>query len=297
MVDVRDKSFELGGLEFGDDHRHEVVVTKFTPGSPSNRSQTVENPRADSRWFGRDRKTPGTWGFSMFVNRADEVEALDTLAALKEVWDAEDVRLTPGVVMPLRYTLAGRTRRVYGRPVRCEEVVDVRMWQGFLGVEADFELADTLHYADEETSTTLNIVPATTGGLVAPLVEPLRTLSSPEVSRQGQIVVGGNTATWAKVLISGASGATGLRVVVDETWSVGISGTVGHDETITFDGHPWARTILSSNGGSASGRAHPATRLERMRLAPGPHEIRFEGTDPTGTASATVVWRDASRSL
>lgn len=292
-----DGSFELDGvLAFGE--RGEIIVEKFTPGAAADRSQTFLNPRGDNAWFGRDRKTPGTWTWSLSINRTNEAEALETLARIEEAWDNEDIRLTPGAQSILRYRVAGRVRRIYGRARRCEPVIDVRRLVGVIPVEVDFERVDTLHYDDVEQSVTLTTVPVEAGGLTEEgLVDPLTSLDSPSVTRAGQITVAGPSATWAVVTFEGATGASDLRIVVDEEWAVGIDGPVSYDERIVVDARPWIRAATVEGGGSASGRLAPATRMELMRLTPGQHEIRFEGSDPTGTASATVAWRPASKSL
>lgn len=292
-----DQGFELQGFEFGNDSTMDVVVEKFEPGSAGLREQQADDPRGDSRWFGREFKTPPTWSWSLFINRDTEANALATLATLQAAWDASTVRTTPGQVVPLTYRLAGRTRRVYGRPGRCAEVYDARLQQGYIAVEADFRRADLLHYDEFAQSVTLSLVPATAGGLVSPLVSPLTSLASPAVPKTGNITVGGTAPTWATVTFTGADGATDLAVIVDETWQVGLSGPIAYDEQITVDAHPWARTAISSISGNAAGRLSGDTLLSKMQLTPGAHTLRVVGTDPTGTATVTVAWREASRSL
>ena len=293
-----EQGFELDSiLRFSE--RGQILVESFTPGAATVESQVGLNPRGDNKWFGRDRRRPGTWAWSLGVNRQDEVGAYETLAQIQEAWDPEEIRLTPGAVSTIRYHLAGRTRRIYGRPRRCEPAPpDIRRFAGYMAVEVDFERVDPLHYDDLEQSAILSIVAAQSAGLTeATLKDPLTSLVSPAVRRVGQIVVGGTADTWATVHIKGATGASDLKVIVDEKWSVGIIGPIPFDEIITVDGRPWVRSATSSLGGSASGRLVPSTRLEAMRLTPGPHEIRIEGLDPTGTATATVAWRNASKSL
>ncbi len=298
LRDELDQGFELDRiLTFGE--RGNILVESFTPGATTVESQVGLNPRGDNRWFGRDRRRPGTWAWSLGVNRQDEVGAYETLAQIQEAWDNEDIRLTPGAVSTLRYRVAGRTRQIYGRARRCEPAPpDIRRFSGYMAVEVDFERVDPLHYDDVESTAVLSIVAAESSGLTeASLKDPLTSLVSPSVQRAGQIFVGGTAATWAVVRIKGATGASNLRVIVDEKWSVGIVGPIASDEVITVDGRPWVRSATSSLGGSASGRLVPTTRLDAMRLTPGPHEIRIEGLDPTGTATATVAWRGASKSL
>ena len=111
--------FDLGGYTFGgDDDAVMVTPGGFDPGVTGWRTQDAENPVRDSVLFGRDRLTPGTWGFSLQTNRLDADGSLAALEAMGGRWRGEAVRTTPGAVMALRYRLGSATRRVYGRPRR-----------------------------------------------------------------------------------------------------------------------------------------------------------------------------------
>ena len=78
---------------------------------------------------------------------------------------------------------------------------------------------------------------------------------------------------------------TDPKVIVDGV-EVGIVGRVEYDEDVTVNGR--ARTVELANGQPAASRLSRGTRIDRMTLTPGEHEIAFAATDRTGTATATV---------
>lgn len=296
-TEVLEEGFELDGVLFGD--TTEVIkVVSFTPASVQWRRTTATMEQGNGQRFGRDYRDPGVWAFGLHIDENTYENAMATLASLQEVWESEEIAETPNAMHVLRYRIAGRTRRVYGRGGRFAPILDVRRISGSIPITADFERVDHLHYDDGEQRVELNLVPATTGGLKAPLKDPLRSMASPGVQREGLINVAGTSATWAVVEFTGATGASDLSVTIDSEWTVGMKGPIANGETITIDGHPWARTVITSlGGGSASSRLVASSRLERMRLTPGPHEIHVNGVDPTGTATIAVAWRNASKAL
>lgn len=291
---VRDQGFQLGTLEFGNDSNMGVVVESFTPSSATPRNPSVEAPRSDARWFGRSHKTPATWTWSLFINRTDEKGALETLGLLEDAWDVEQTRLAPGEVVALQYRVGGRTRRVYGRPVRCEPILDVRRLQGYIAVEATFDRADALHYDEIGRSISIIGFASTTGGIVAPIITPITTLrvSTP---REGQAIVEGSAPTWAVVEFHATNGATNPRVRFGGV-EIKLDGSIAPGEVVTVDPRPWARTVLNANGASRAGllRGSP---MEDMKLPVGVQQVLFDAVDPTGTAKTKVRWRPASRSL
>ena len=107
-------TFQLGGVDFGGDHP--VQVVGFDPGSGSTRTQDVDVPMGDGRLMGRDFHSAPSWMFDFYTNVWDWAEALALADTVAAVWSGDQVRDTPGEVMPLRYWMANRWRRVYGRP-------------------------------------------------------------------------------------------------------------------------------------------------------------------------------------
>ena len=292
MVQVPDDGFELGGIVFG--RSGELIVESFDPGTRGIRSQDVDASFSDATWFGRDMRSPATWAWELSTNARDQERAFALLESLEAVWDDDDLRLTPNAVVPLRYNISGRTRVVYGRPREFSAQIDIRRHSGYIPITASFKRVDTLHYADVESSATVDILPSTAGGLIVPFTVPFSTVR-PEIPREGQIVVGGTTSTWARVRIVAPLGIVNPKVSVGG-WQIGAVGAYGPGSVIELDARPWARSaLLNGNGGGL--RLTSATNLSTMKLAPGPHQIRFSGKDLSGTATVTVTWRDASKTL
>src|SRR5699024_5748114 len=83
----------------------------------------------------------------------------------------------PGHVMSLRYEIAGRWRRVVGRPRRFRESSSPSTRAaGLIDITCTFQLSDPRSFsADPSGEVSLTLVPESSGGLVAPLVSPLTT--------------------------------------------------------------------------------------------------------------------------
>jgi len=281
--------FELQGLRFGGDEP--IKVSNFDPGSASVRSGDAENEVGDGIRLGRDYLTPPTWAFDIFTDVNDWAEALELDDRLAAVWQDEETRTTIGRAVPLRYWMAGRWRRVYGRPRQyagADGGLLTKLGRGEM--TADFSLVDRLHYADDEQSISVGSVPETTGGIVFPVVFPLVTMPRTSTERPGQFTVGGTAPTWPRVMIHGP--ITNAVIHVGD-WSMRTTGTVREGDTLTIDAAPWAQSITRSDGASVAGMLHPSTSLSSLRLKPGHHELVLAGQDSTGLARATIAWRDA----
>ncbi|MGL5850182.1 MAG: hypothetical protein ACRCZD_05290, partial [Phycicoccus sp.] len=211
---------------------------------------------------------------------------------LARAWDASAVRSTPGALSVLRYNLGGRVRRVYGRPRRFSVAMRTTLWSGVTAAVADFQLADVLHYDDELQSVGVSIVPASTGGLVSPLKSPLSTLGGG--ARQGVISVGGSAPTPFRATVRGP---ITNPWIAGPGWRIELATTLASDQSITINTRPGASSVLRQDGASMAGSLSRTTRLSTAVLRPGPSEITFGGTDPTGTASCTLTWRNAHHSL
>jgi hypothetical protein len=159
-------------------------------------------------------------------------------------------------------------------------------------IVCDFQVNDPWHYDDVETSVSLTIVPATTGGLEAPLASPLSTVRS-SAPRAGIVANLGDVDTALRVVFQGP--VTNPWVRSSAGMEVGLTGTLAYDETVTID--PQAGTVLRQNGTPAAGLLTRKTSLTSSRLRPGTTELTFGGVDPTGTAKATLSWRNAYTSI
>lgn len=293
MTVVGDKQFELDGYLFGLNAPVLCPDEGFDPGTAGWDTQDQSNALADGGSFGRDRLRGPTWAWELGVDEEDEDSALATLALFATAWRAEDVRNTPGAVCTLRYTVGGRTRRVYGRPRRASWPPSNRILGGWIPITADFQCADALHYSDTETSESLDVTTSEEGGLTEPLEEPLSTVTSGAVT-SGEVVVGGDAPTFVIVTFTGPVSYPNIAV---NGWHCGINGWLADGESITVDSRPWAPSVLDQDGANKSGRLDRFTYLQQMRLTPGTHDLDFGGASEVEGATATVKWRDAFHAL
>jgi hypothetical protein len=284
--------FKFGGVEFGG-QSGALIVTGFDPGTAELRTNDTPRPNRDGVIVGRDFRGGRVWAFDLSTNVDDMPGALATEAALAASWANPSLRSSPNVTAALSYELAGRWRRVYGRPDKfAGSNGDIRADQGAATITCDFRVTDPLYYSDTEDQVKLTIVPASTGGLMAPLKSPLSTVRS-SAERAGIVHNQGNASTPLKAVFKGpvtdpwVRSATGMEI--------GLVGTLAYDQSVTVD--PLAGTVIRNGGAPANGMLTRKTRLSQSLLKPGTTELTFGGTDPTGTATATLYWRNAYQSI
>lgn len=271
-----------------------IVVEKFSPGGFTVRNQDKEAPASDAMLFGIDRKTPGVWAWDMWTDAHTPADAENLVDSLAEVWDSYTYRATPQVVLPLRYTVGGRTRRVYGRPRRFDSPPD-NIQIGRVPISADFQLAEAVTYDDLEQSVTVGIgtTKVTGRGFTCPFRLPLYLLATQ--TRTEQVAVGGSAPTWLSVDIHGPVSAPWVQVG-SLRWN--LTGGVANGETLTLSGRSWDLGVRSSTGVYKPSLLDPRSRLSQLRVpARTTYPVTFGGYDGTGTARAVVRWRNAYRSL
>ena len=272
-----------------------IVVEKFVPGGFTVRDQDVPTPTGDAVLFGIDRRTPGVWTWDLWTDAHTPGDALDLVDLLAQVWDADDVRATPGEVVALRYTVAGRTRRVYGRPRRFDAPPE-NIQVGRVPITMDFQLAEAVTYDDLEDSVTVQISAnqVTGRGFTLPLHLPLYCVVTP-VPRTEQTVIGGTAPTWLTIDIHGPVSTPWVQIG-SQRWS--LTGAVANGETVTLSGRSWDTGVKSSTGTYRPEMLDPRSRLSQLRVKGGQQlPVTFGGWDGTGTARAVVRWRNARRNL
>lgn len=286
--------FDLDGYTFGGDEDPVVIPPGgFDPGVMGWRTQDAENPVGDNMFFGRDRLTPPTWGFTLQTNTEGAPDALGALEVLAGKWRADSIRKTPGLVVPLRYNLGNGTRRVYGRPRRYAPAISKLLWQGVTSAVSDFSLAHTEFYDDTQRVVDLGILPGTTRGITSPLTGSLSTLLAGEKSLSVGDVGGVAPAPFVAV-IYGPVQKPWLR---EDGWRIDLDVTLNYDQYAVIDTRPWACTVTRNDGAPLSGRLSRYSRLQEARLKPGGTVLRFGGKDATGTSHCTVAWRPTYYSI
>lgn len=216
-------------------------------------------------------------------NAQDDQSANAAVSSFMRAWRL-GLREEPGRLAPLWVSVGGRSRVVYGRPGRLAPPApgSNAMKQGVAMLTAEFRILDPLVYAAEATETSVSVVPKTLGGIIAPVFTPIKTTLTSDTSYRFVTVEGDADAPFS-VTFHGP--ATDPKVTVNGT-EVGLVGNVAYDEDVTVNGR--ARTVELADGQPAAARMSRGTRIDRMLLPPGEHEIAFTATDRTGTARATV---------
>lgn len=288
MSDLLEGEFDLDGYRFGTpDNAATILEGGFDSGAPDIAANDVDNPVGDGGFFGRDLLRGPTWGFTLGVR--DDEDVYTTLADLARVWRNEAIRTTPGATSVLRFKRRGQTYRVYGRPRRFglvpADVAD-HEWQI---VEADFKVADTVMFLDEPHEVALTIGEAEPDqGLILP--ETLEWVLG-HASATTSVVVNVQTLDPApfEVFLTGpTTGALSSIVLEGPGWTLDFGSTVvSAGEVLHVDTR--AATALL-DGVSVAGSLSRRSRLN-ARLLNGSSSVTFTATDPSGTATARLVWR------
>lgn len=289
---MRDDQFELGGVLFGKDCPVDITDDGWNPGAGELRVPSDPNPTRSGVRFGRRLRGSALWEFKVFTNLEDEAPAWDALAELKEAWDADE--LDDGGVVPLRYAIAGQTRRVYGQPRRWTPTINNDRIGGKIGAVCDFELIEDTVYEDDEQSVVvpLGLPFDPDAGIITPFIPPV-TFDAGSVTRESEVVIGGDKKTPVAITFEGPLTNAMVRI---GGWSAGLVDYVqgGPENAVTIDGRPWVVAATRRDGGGA--RVDPRnTRISKMWLPPGAHQVVFTGESSTGAATATVTWRNALR--
>lgn len=299
MSDIAEMQFELlpseaasDGFVFGIGAEVSVDDGGFLPGGHDWFTQDSENPTRGTTAFGRDHLRGPTWAWNLHVNRQDKYEAVDTLDRFATAWLARDVVGRVGAVVPIRYRLANRVRRVYGRPRRYDAPPSNLIMGGYVPVTVDFKCVDALIYADEEKSLTLSLQQGSEGGFAFPVTFPVQTL--PVGTYLDQVVVGGNAPTHPIVRFNGPVTDPSLET---DDWSLSLSMEIPAGQYVVIDTRPWALSAMLNGTSSVAGFLGRRQWLSRVAFTPGRHEMLFRGTSATGGAQCLITWRDANDSI
>jgi hypothetical protein len=191
----------------------------------------------------------------------------------------------------LSTTQGGRSRRWYGRPRQSAPAASKLTRQGYTPVVASFFAVHTGSFDDVEQSVRVDMAPPPHRGIRGPLKVPLTMVGEGAARTPGEIVVGGNRATWPVITIAGPISQPVCELV--GRWKLQLNLTLKAGERVTIDPRPWARTVLRGNASVAGLITRSSPLLEDLLIPPGRQDFILRGTDATATAYMTVAWRDA----
>ncbi len=289
---VQDYTFELNGVQFG---RHKSIFVDpegFTPGDASLQLATAAHPSEHGTLPGRDFRGSATWGFDLHVDQSDPATALVALAELREAWWNEETEDTPGAFDTLRYRLAGRTRRVYGRARRWTPTLNNTLMSGHVAVTADFEVMDPFFYDDVIQRVPVSYTGAPpVAGIQAPLTAPL--IGQGQGNEQyGVVEIGGTRPTWIIVTFKKSQVNPWVQL---GGWRLQLNDTLSSDDEVVADSRPLARSILRNGTGRV--RMSNTSRLGAMKLPPGRYALGYGALAADSSASVEVSWYNAHKSI
>lgn len=252
------------------------------------RTQDQDNPVGDTRLMGRDRLTPGRATLNLLIHGADSAEVNAHARAFTSAWTSAVDRTVPSAVTHLEWRDGGITRRVYGRP-RTLAMANEDSRHGLIRVTAAFDLSDPMVYgpATDSQSFRIDMVPPSSGGLVAPLIAPLTATGRGE--RQGIIhETGGDAHTPFTVQFHGPILNPWLR---GPRWEIKLNTSLAWDEVATVDTR--TGTVRTNLGRNLKHTLNTRSRLRDAYLKPGKTELTFGGVDATATSFVIVSWTPA----
>lgn len=262
-------------------------ITAPNLGDAGIRNADNDRARGDGIAFGTDFRSNRTIGFDLGIKGQTEDEIRDAEAALSRVWRADAVRSKAGAVAELHSRYRGRERVTFGRPRRyAPNLADAKHGLGL--VTADFVTADDKWYSAVENVQSVTLAPAVGGGLMAPLASPLSTTADSD--RSTAIRVTSDLPVWPVITIQGP--ITNPVVEVLGVLRFEVRTTLRSDQSLVIDTQPWGRTVLRDGASVAGALTRTSTRLSKAAISPGSYELVLRGQDETGTARATVRWRD-----
>lgn len=291
-VELEEKQYELDErIVFGLDCPVFVTEDGFGIGDPAVTTQDIRLPARDGERMGKDYVGGVTYALKMSTSAETEAGGWEAVSRLADVWNDPAIRGESGRVVPLRWRIAKKERVVYGRPRRFTPAPNNLSLYGRIDVIADFRAVHDCFFDAQQQSVDVPVQqPLTPGaGVVVPLIVPF-TSDAGASERESTLHVGGARPTPAIVDFHGplAAGAT-VRVA---GFTVQLPDAVPLRDTVTVDARPWIAAATNSSGGGVK-LSPRITRISRMMLPPGQHEVILTAADPTGQGHVTVRWHDA----
>ncbi len=283
------------GFVFGIGAEVSVNEAGFDPGENEWLTQDSQNTRRGVRAFGRDVLTAKTWVWESHANGDDVFEAVDIVERFSAFWAPELIALEPGEQTCIRYRLANRTRRIYGRPRRFAPPPTNLILNGYVDITHDFALVDAFTYDDLESNESIPYISTSLGGgVVLPEVMPI-TMESSAGNGGGQINIGGNARAYPIIRFNGPWTNPGL---ITDDWSAIWSGSIPDGDYVEIDTRPWRLTVTNASGASVIEGLGRQSWLEDMWFAPNTQpEVTLSGIATSGSATCDVRWRNTWTSI
>lgn len=283
------------GFVFGVGASVSVNDGGFDPGEADWLTQDSQNTRRGNTSFGRDVLGSKTWLWDSHVDQDDVESAVAVLEDFADAWSPELLAREPGALTALRYRLAGRDRRIFGRPRRFAAPPTNLILSGYVPVTHDFALVDTFTYDDVESMAVIPYASsAAGGGIVLPTTWPLLTTPS-EGNGLGSLTIGGTARAYPVIRFTGPW--TNPRMITND-WTLQWKGSIPVGGYVEVDCRPWALSVLNQSGGSVVEGLDRQTWLEDCWFAPRSQvQISLDGIATGGSATAEVRWRNTWKSI
>lgn len=302
MTILSEKQFEIlpeaeapSGFVFGIGAAVSINDGGFDPGESNWFTQDGENTRRGVVGFGRDVPGAKNWIWSSHVDQLDLDSAVAVLEEMESAWTPSLLVRNPGAVTALRYRLAGRDRRVFGRPRRFAAPPTNLIDGGYIDLTHEFQTVDAYTYDDLESS--MEILYASSvegGGFVLPTPMPITT--QPSLGNgSSQISIGGTKPAYPIIRFNGP---WINPVMHTDNWTLRWNGSIPAGGWVEIDARPWVLTVTNQDGASAVAGLDRRVWLEDLWFAPKSQpQISLEGVATSGGASATVRWRNTWTSI
>lgn len=272
--------------EFGEDG---IFLRRLPlPGAADVQDQDGTFSSDDGATMGVDLRGGRTIPLTFGVDGRDEFEVRDNWDRLESVWSGDEIRRRTGAVAEL---VSDRGRSALGRPRRIAPTEErLNATPPDMTLEAEYQAVDALWYGPWQQRR-VGITRRGTKGIRFPLRFPFHT--DPPAQQDDSFTVGGGKPTWIVGVIEGPISSPVLQI--DRNLRYSLNGvTLAFDQSVTIDTRPWARSVLRNDGVSLAGLLDTTSSLLASgRVAPGLHEFTISGTSVTGSAHASVRWRDA----
>lgn len=302
MTTLADHQFEIlpseeaaDGFVFGIGAEVSVTDGGFDPGDIETLNQDGQNTRRGVLGFGRDVRGAKAWVWESHTDMETEEDAADVLDRFSAAWAAEELSRQPGAQTCLRYRMAGRNRRIFGRPRRYAAPPTNLIMSGYVPVTHDFQCVDSYTYDDVESQVNIPYASgATGGGFILPATLPINSLPS-DGNGADQITVTGTSRAYPIIRFNGPWINPGIAT---DDWVLSWTGSIAAGSWVEIDTRPWRLTVLNQSGASVVEGLSRRTWLEDVWFAPDSQpQISLIGAATGGGSSCLVRWRNTWTSI